>query len=113
VTTLAGNPSSSSGSVDGTGGPNGTARFGSPLGVAVDGSGNVYVADEGCACIRKIDAHANVTTLAGNGTDGSAGGTLGPTGTAEFGGPDAVAVDGKGNVYVSDIGEGCIRMITP
>jgi streptogramin lyase len=105
VTTLAG--SGTSGYADGTGT---AARFNGPSDVAVDGSGNVYVADWNNHRIRKITPGGMVTTLAGSGTSGYAGGT----GTeARFNGPSDVAVDGSGNVYVVDSDNHCVRKITP
>jgi len=104
VTTLAG--SGSSGSADGTGT---LASFNNPYGVAVDLSGNVYVADKGNFLIRKITSGGVVTTLAGSGSSGSANGT----GTAaSFNYPFGVAVDGSGNVYVGDYENHLIRKIT-
>ena len=90
---LAGNP----GSADGTGS---AARFYFPSGVAVDGAGNVYVADAGNHTIRKVTPAGVVTTLAGlAGSHGSADGT---GSAARFYYPTGVAVDGAGNVYVAD-----------
>jgi len=104
VTTLAG--SGSSGSANGTGT---AASFDYPVGVAVDGSGNVYVADTDNHLIRKITSAGVVTTLAGSGSSGSANGT----GTAaSFNIPRCVAVDGSGNVYVADYANHLIRKIT-
>jgi len=104
VTTLAG--SGSAGSANGTGT---AASFASPIGVAVDASGNVYVGDAGTSLIRKITSAGVVTTLAGSGSPGSANGT----GTAaSFNVPYGVAVDGNGNVYVSDFSSNLIRKIT-
>mgnify|MGYP000863199809 CR=1 FL=1 len=104
VTTLAG--SGSEGSADGTGT---AASFNYPYGVAVDGSGNVYVADGSNHLIRKITSAGVVTTLAGSGSSGSANGT----GTAaSFNYPSSVAVDGSGNVYVADYYNSLIRKIT-
>ncbi len=104
VSTLAG--SGSAGSTDGTGA---AASFNRPTGVAVDASGNVYVADTGNHKIRKIAAGGVVTTLAGSGTAGSADGT----GTsAGFSSPAGVAVNSVGNVFVADTGNNKIRMVT-
>jgi sugar lactone lactonase YvrE len=104
VTTLAG--SGSQGSADGTGT---AASFSGPSGVAVDGSGNVYVADKDNHLIRKITPAAVVTTFAGSGSQGSADGT----GTAAtFYYPAGVAVDGSGNTYVGEEGNHLIRKIT-
>lgn len=87
-----------------------TATFNSPLGVAVDGSGNVYVADYGNNIIRKINAAGVVSTLAGNGT---AGADNGRDTSAKFNLPESVAVDAAGNVYVADNGNNLIRKVTP
>ena len=96
------------GNADGTGS---VARFANPDGVAVDGSGNVYVADTGNSTIRRITSAGVVTTLAGTpGVSGSADGT---GSAARFSGPQNVAVDGGGNVYVGDTFNQTIRKITP
>jgi sugar lactone lactonase YvrE len=104
VTTLAGD--GTEGYADGTGT---AAKFNGPWDVAADGTGNLYVADYGNYCIRKIViATGEVTTLAGDSTQGDADG---PVSTAKFNGPAGIAVDGSGNIYVVD-GQR-IRMITP
>ena len=107
VTTLAGTANTGGGSTDGTGS---AASFGIPTGVAVDGSGNVYVADSGNNNIRKITSAGVVTTLAG--TAGNQGSTDGTGSAASFGHPYSVAVDASGNVYVADQYNDTIRKIT-
>ena len=102
VTTLAG--SGAAGSTDGVGV---AAKFNDPRSVAIDASGNVYVADGGNYKIRKITSAGLVTTLAGTGTQGSTDGT---GAAASFNYPTGVAVDISGNVYVED---SIIRIIIP
>lgn len=87
-----------------------TATFNSPLGVAVDGGGNVYVADYENDLIRKITPAGVVSMLAGTGATGADNGTAT---TATFDLPEGVAVDAGGNVYVADNGNNLIRKITP
>ena len=67
MTTFAGRCSRFSGGFSGDGGPATEAQFFLPRGVAVDSSGNVYVADTSNNRIRKIDADGIITTIAGNG----------------------------------------------
>lgn len=107
VTTLAGT-AGSSGSTDATGS---AARFKTPYGVAVDSSGNVYVADSGNYTIRKVTSAGVVTTVAG--TAGSSGTTNATGSAARFYFPQGVAVDGSGNLYVADTNNQLIRKITP
>ena len=106
VTTLAGTPGA--GSSDGTGG---AAHFNDPTGVAVDGAGNVAVADKGNCTIRKITAAGVVTTLAG--TVGAVGHADGPAAIASFALPTGVTVDSLGNVFVADQSNSTIRKVTP
>jgi hypothetical protein len=96
------------GSMDGMGA---VSRFNNPLGVAVDGAGNVFVADNGNDTIRKITPGGVVTTLAG--TAGSSGSADGTGAAARFNKPFGVAVDGAGNVFVADYYNNTIRKITP
>ena len=108
VTTLAG-LAGTVGTTDATGS---AARFNGPRGVAVDSAGTVYVADTNNNKIRKVDAAAAVTTLAGAGTT-APGGFDGTGSGARFNGPEGVAVDSAGVVYVADTISDTIRKITP
>jgi len=106
-TNLAGMPATI-GNVDGTGS---AARFWLPYGVAVDSSGNVYVADTYNHTIRKLTPAGVVTTLAGSaGLSGSADGT---GSGARFYYPFGLGVDSSGNVYVADSWNHTIRKVTP
>jgi hypothetical protein len=105
VTTFAG--SGTAGYADGTGlAAQFRANYG---GVAVDGSGNVYVADCWNDRIRKITPARVVTTLAGN----TRGYVDGPAAGAQFKQPGSVAVDSSGNIYVADTYNHRIRKIIP
>lgn len=104
VSTLAGR--FSGGYLDATGT---TAAFKSPTGVAVDATGNVFVADAGNNCIRKITSAGVVTTFAGNVSKGQ----VDATGTAAyFNAPNSLAFDAAGNLYVADSGNFSVRKIT-
>ena len=105
VTTLAGTTVAGSANGSGT-----SASFNYPVGIAVDSTGNAYVADANNNEIRMIDTSDVVSTLAGSTTAGSADGT---GSAASFFTPLGVAVDSAGNVYVADANNDEIRLVTP
>jgi sugar lactone lactonase YvrE len=91
---------------------NGTAaKFDQPSGIATDTSGNIYVADSSNDVIREITPDGTVSTIAGR--PGAPGSIDGTGSAAEFNSPYGVAVDTLGNVYVTDAGNGTIRVIAP
>lgn len=103
VTTVAG---STNGNVDGTGT---AARFSYPDGIAVDNSGNLFIADRGNNEVREMSASGVVTTFAGSGAQGALDGT----GTAaQFYYPEGIAIDSSNNLYVTDRANNLIRKIT-
>jgi sugar lactone lactonase YvrE len=111
TTTLTGN--GTTGSVDGTGGANGTTEFRGPAGLALDGAGNVYVAEYEGYRIRKVAPDGTTSTLTGNGMAGYADGSGGANGTTRFGNPVSAALDGDGNLYVGDEFNNRIRKVAP
>lgn len=107
ITTIAG---ASTTGYTGDGGDASTAKFNSVNNIAVDGSGNLYIADQYNNRIRKITAATNIiTTIAGTGVTGNTGdGGLATAATFKW--PNGVGVDGSGNVYITD-GWGRVRKV--
>ena len=95
----------------GDGGPALQAQLNNPKGIALDSSGNLYIADTDNSVIRMVNASGIITTIAGTGTPGSSG-NLGLATSAELNFPSGVAVRG-GNVYIADAGNNAIRLLTP
>src|SRR5579864_4872873 len=106
VSTLAGS-SSSMGATDAIGT---RAIFFRPAGVAVDGAGNVFVADTRNYTVRKISPAGAVRTIAGHADE--PGSANGPGAVARFASPQGIAVDAAGNVYVTDFDSHVIRKIS-
>jgi sugar lactone lactonase YvrE len=107
ITTIAGS------GIEGYSGDGATAtaaQLDTPTGVAVDASGNVYIADSHNHRIRKVSG-GTITTIAGTGTPGFSGDTAAAP-AAQLSLPSAVAVDAGGNVYIADTNNQRIRKIT-
>lgn len=94
----------------GDGKPATAALLNHPLGVAVDNSGNIYVADNSNTAVRKISANGIISTFAGNHKAGYSG-DGGPATAASFKNIRYVACDNAGNVYISDTWNSVIRKV--
>ncbi len=101
ITTVAGNGTWGNWQYLGDGGPAANARLGGPQGVVVDAPGSICIADTSNNVVRKVAANGVITTMAGDGTSGYAG-DGGPATSARFDGPEGLATDGTGNLYVAD-----------
>ncbi|RKP54029.1 hypothetical protein D7Z26_11610 [Cohnella endophytica] len=113
ISTVAGNGSAG---FSGDGGSATSAQLSQPLGVAIDGIGNLYIADSANNCVRKVDTSGTITTVAGNGDpaswgwgDGVSDGGLATAGELYY--PSGVAIDGDGNLYIADAGNNRIRKV--
>ena len=127
ITTVAGDgynrlgtrqPSFNDGGYSGDGGPATSAELNNPYAVAVDSSGNLYIADTYNRRIRKVDISGVITTVAGNGYAGPGdlggySGDGGPATSAELAQPFGVAVDNAGDIYISDQNNNRIRKVDP
>lgn len=100
--------------IQGYGGDGGSAlsaKLNNPVGIYVDKSANIFIADVYNQCIRKVDGATNIiTTIAGNGVQGYMG-DGGDATAAELSNPGAVCTDASGNVYISDGGNNVIRKV--
>src|SRR5439155_1376817 len=99
IQTVAGNGTNGGG---GDGGPATSAQLNGPFDVAVDGSGNVFIADSGNQRIREVVASTGtIQTVAGNGAQGFSG-DGGPATSASLRNPFGLSVDGSGNIFIAD-----------
>lgn len=115
ITTIVGNgldAGTSDGTFSGDGGSAVLAGINHPGGVAVDGAGNLYIADSGNQRVRMVSAATGIiTTIAGTGVHGYSG-DGGPATKAELYNPGGLAVDSAGNVYIAEEANNVVRKIT-
>jgi len=117
ISTVAGGgpPITTVGAPIGDGGPATSATLSTPSAIAVDASGNIYIADTGSNRIRKVTiSTGNISTVAGNGPNGSYGGYSGDGGAATSSAlyfPQGVALDSAGNIYIADTKNNRIRKV--
>ena len=99
----------------GDGGPATEASLFSPTGLAVDGAGNLYIADLGNNRVRKVSPDGTITTVAGGGSPASGNGDGGPAISAKLSAPGGIAFDASGNMYISEggLGGSRIRRVSP
>jgi len=108
ISTVAGNGTAG---FSGDGGPARSAQLDTPIGVAVDSAGNLYIADYYNYRIRRVTPSGIISTVAGNGIPGFSG-DGGPAAAAQLGSAPGVAVDTAGNLYITDSSNARIRKVT-
>ena len=97
--------------LEGDGGPAAFARTAGNEGMAVDGDGNLFIAERAAHRVRRIDTHGNVATVAGTGAPGSEG-DGGPALSAMLNQPVDVDVDGQGNLLIAELAGNRIRRVS-
>ena len=92
--------------------PNSNVTVQTPLGLATDAAGNLYIADSQNQCIREVTTGGNVQTVAGSGTAGISG-DGGPATSAKLNRPYAAVLDSYGDIFIADYNNSRVRMVTP
>jgi sugar lactone lactonase YvrE len=107
ISTVAGN---GTGGYSGDGGLAINAEVDWPAGLALDTSGDIYIADDNNSRVREVNQAGIISTIAGTGYGGYNGDGI-PATSAELYAPDRLAIDGAGNVYISEYGNNRIRKV--
>jgi len=109
ISTAAGTPTTAG--FYGDGGQATSAQLDRPVAIAFSASGNLYIADTGNSVIRRVATSGVITTFAGNRTEGYSG-DGGPATSAALNGPNSIALDSAGNLYIADTGNHVIRKVS-
>lgn len=109
ISTVAGN---STFGYSGDYGPATSAQITTVNGIAIDATGNIYLADTLNGVVRMVNTQGTITTFAGTGGKGYSG-DGGPATSAQLYYPSGVAVDQNGNVFIADYGAGVVRKVSP
>ena len=94
----------------GDGGAATAAQLSGPIGIAVDGAGNIYIADSRNNVVRKVTTSGTISTIAGNATRGYSG-DGGAATAAQLASPRGLAISASGNLYIADAGNFVVRMV--
>ena len=108
ISLMAGNGTASFG---GDGGTAVSAQLNHPYGVAMDGAGNLYIADRSNNVVRKVNTSGNISTIAGVGGVAGYSGDGGAATSAHLKQPNGVAVDSASNLYIADTGNNVVRKV--